>query len=188
MTRQLTFTDQDIADLDYERYHHPAPHIQKRMEIVYLKSQGLPHQDIARLCRVCRQTVLTTLRCYQAHGLDGLKAYHKNRPSSALHAHQTSLEAHFRAHPPRTIAEAQATIERMTGIRRSPTQIRVFVRRMGLRVRKIGAIPGHASDPGKQQEPETFLTTQLQPRLDEVRKGKRPLFLSMRPTSSMAHF
>lgn len=43
MTLQITFTDQDIADLDDERYHHPAPYVQKRMEIVYLKSQGLAH-------------------------------------------------------------------------------------------------------------------------------------------------
>lgn len=187
MTLQITFTADAIAALEYERYHHPAPHIQKRMEIVYLKSQGLAHHDIARICQVCRQTVVTCLRCYHAQGIEGLKAYHKTKPVSVLHAHQPTLEAHFREHPPRTIADAQATIERLTGIHRSPTQIRAFLRRMGMRVRKMGAVPGQATDPIKQQEQEAFLANDLQPRLAEVRAGKRTLFLSMPPTSSMEH-
>jgi len=53
---QIAFTDAEIAALDYERYRHPSPHVQKRMEVVYLKSQGLSHQEIARLCRMSRQT------------------------------------------------------------------------------------------------------------------------------------
>jgi hypothetical protein len=38
--------------LEYERYRHPSPLVQKRMEVVYLKSQAVPHQEIARLCRM----------------------------------------------------------------------------------------------------------------------------------------
>src|SRR5215210_1043758 len=181
---QIAFTDAEIAALDYERYHHPSPYVQKRMEVVYLKSQGVPHQEIARLCRISRQTLVTILHLYQQEGIERLKCFHFAGQPSALNQHQSTLEAHFRAHPPRTVAEAQATIEQLTGIRRSPTQIRAFLTRIGMQVRKVGTMPGRAHEPLKQQEQDTFQHTELEPRLDEVRQGKRTLFLSTPPTSS----
>ena len=48
----LEFSESDITALEYERYHHPHPHVQRKMEVLYLKSQGLSHQDIRRLCRI----------------------------------------------------------------------------------------------------------------------------------------
>lgn len=181
---QIAFTDAEIAALAYERYRHPSPHVQQRMEVVYLKSQGLPHQEIARLCRISRQTLVTILHLYQDHGIERLKRFHFAGQPSALNQHQSTLEAHFHSHPPRTVAQAQAEIERLTGIRRSPTQIRAFLKRIGMQVRKVGAMPGRAHEPLKQHEQDTFQQTELEPRLDEVRAGKRTLFLSTPPTSS----
>jgi transposase len=154
------------------------------MEIVYLKSQEVLHQEIARLCRVSRQTVVTTLHLYVDGGIERLKQFHFAGQPSALNDHQSTVEAHFCAHPPQTVAEAQADIERLTGIRRSPTQIRAFLKRMGMQVRKVATMPGRAHDPAKQQEQDTFQHTELEPRLDEVRHSKRTLFLSTPPTSS----
>ena len=34
MMIRITFTDAERDALAYERYHHPVPHVQKRMEIV----------------------------------------------------------------------------------------------------------------------------------------------------------
>ena len=185
---QIAFTDAEIAALEYERYRHPSPQVQKRMEVVYLKSQAVPHTEIARLCRMSRQTVVTILHLYQQGGIERLKRFHFAGQPSALNQHQSTLEAHFRSHPPRTVAQAQAEIEHLTGIRRSPTQIRAFLKRIGMQVRKVGAMPGRAHDPVKQHEQDSFQHTELEPRLDEVRQGKRTLFLSTLPTSSMVRF
>ena len=35
--------------LHYERFHHPHPRVQRKMEAVYLKSQQLPHYVICQL-------------------------------------------------------------------------------------------------------------------------------------------
>jgi transposase len=174
---RITFSEADIAALDYERYHHPSPQVQKRMEALYLKSQHLAHQEICRLCRISKQTLVTYLRAYQQGGLEALKQRHYQGQASTLNGHQITIEAYFRAHPPRTIAEAQAVIERLTGIKRSPTQIRAFLKRIGMRLRKTGAIPGKSTDPVKQAEQATFKSEQLEPRLEEARQGKRTLFL-----------
>ena len=43
--------------------------------------------------------------------------------------HQSSLEAYFLENPPRTAREAQAAIERLTGVRRGLSQVRAFLKK-----------------------------------------------------------
>jgi hypothetical protein len=52
-----------------------------------------------------------------------------HRPESALQTHATSLEAHFQSHPPATVKAAQQAIAALTGIRRSASQVRVFLKK-----------------------------------------------------------
>src|SRR3954468_7270029 len=92
---QIAFTEEEIAALDYERYRHPSPHVQKRMEVVYLKSQGVSHQEIARLCRISRQPPRTILHLYQQEALERLKRFDFAGQPSALNQHSSTLEAHF---------------------------------------------------------------------------------------------
>lgn len=138
---QITFSEQDIQQLRYERYHHPHPRVQQKMEALLLKSQGLPHHIIADCVDVCENTLLAYFRAYQTGGIDALKQINFYRPESALETHRDSLEAYFREHPPTTIAEAAAVIERLTGIQRKPTQVRVFLRKLGLKRLKTYAVP-----------------------------------------------
>jgi hypothetical protein len=49
MTMQLEFTVAIQDVLNYERYHHPMPLVQRRREALWLKSHGLPHGQIAHL-------------------------------------------------------------------------------------------------------------------------------------------
>ncbi len=37
----INFSQEEINQLNYERYHYPHPLVQKRMEVLYLKSQKL---------------------------------------------------------------------------------------------------------------------------------------------------
>lgn len=138
---QIAFSDHEIEQLRYERYHHPHPRVQQKMDALLLKSQGLPHQVIAACVGVCENTLLAYFRAYQDGGIDALKQTHFYRPSSALELHATTLESYFRDHPPATIAEAAAVIERLTGIQRKPTQVRAFLKKLGLKRLKTYAVP-----------------------------------------------
>ncbi|KAM3096667.1 hypothetical protein ACKFKG_10460 [Phormidesmis sp. 146-35] len=40
---EMSFSEAEIAALHYERFHPPHPRVQRKMEALYLKSQGLPH-------------------------------------------------------------------------------------------------------------------------------------------------
>ena len=85
-----------VADaIARERYRHPDPRVQQRMEILWLKSRNQVHGDIADLARVSRSTVQRTLRIYAAQGLDGSRSFGWNTcrspsvgPSAKLRAGQ----------------------------------------------------------------------------------------------------
>ena len=176
----LEFSEADIDALNYERYHHPHPLVQRKMEVLYLKSQGLAHGQIQQLCRIgSRTTLVSYLRQYQAGGIEALKQLQYKGQASDLNEHIPSLKAYFEAHPPRTSSEAGAEIERLTGIKRSPTQIKAFLKRMGMQSRKVGYLPGKATNPDKIEEQEKFRINQLEPRLEAAKAGECAVFLSM---------
>ena len=129
----INFTQEERNQLNYERYHHPHPQVQKKMEVLYLKTQGLLHQEIRRLCQISKTTLVRYLRQYQQGGIEQLKQLNYKGKSNELNQHQESIEKYFQKHPPRTLAEASAKIEKLTGIKRKPTQIRVFLKGIGMR-------------------------------------------------------
>lgn len=165
----LEFTPEQIDALHHERFHHPHPRVQQKLEAVYLKSQGLPHHEICRLTRISENTLRSFLRQYQQGGLEQLKKTHWAGTPNLLNEHRPTLEDHFRQNPPRSIAQAAVEIERITGVRRGLTQVRQFLKRLGMSYRKVGLIPAkvEASTQAK------FLEETLWPRLRQAQKGAR---------------
>src|SRR3954453_13695478 len=133
---QIDFTPEQIAALHHERFHHPHPRVQLKMEAVYLKSQGLPHHDICRLTRISENTLRSYLRQYQEGGVERLKQTDWDGPASELSDHRQAIEEHFRKNPPRSTAQAAAELARLTGLRRGLTQGPKFLKGMGLKFRK----------------------------------------------------
>ena len=53
----IEFTEEQINELRHERYSHPHPRVQRKMEALFLKSQGLTHGQIGKLVGVCQDTL-----------------------------------------------------------------------------------------------------------------------------------
>ena len=176
----LNFTEGEKQALHYERYHHPHPRVQRKMEALWLKSQGESHQRIAQLTGLTANMITRYLKDYQAGGIERLKEIHFRQPVSELVGHQQTLEEYFKAHPPATIKEALDKIEKLTGLKRSPTPVRNFLNKLGLKRRKVGMVPSKA-DPDKQ---ETFKKNSWNPGSKKPRPGKGRSFLWMPLTSS----
>ena len=68
---QLEFTEAEQQSLHYERYHHPHPRVQRKMEALWLKSQGVAHREISRLTGISSTTLTSYLRAYQEGGIEG---------------------------------------------------------------------------------------------------------------------
>lgn len=75
-------------------------------------------------------------------------------------------------HPPATVAEAAEKIAELTGVQRKPTQIRKFLKHIGMKPRRMAAIPAKAN----VQEQKEFQHQKLEPRLDEAKAGHRAVF------------
>ena len=153
----IQFSPDDIKALERERYIYPNPRVQEKMEAVYLKGMGVVHNEICRLCHISRPTLAKYLHAFKAEGIDGLKSWKYAGQPSELAKHSNNLEEYFRAHPPATSAQAVEEIEKITGIRRSPTQVREFMCRIGMRLRKTGFVPKGTETPEKQQEQMEFV-------------------------------
>lgn len=129
MTLQFEIPAEDRARFNEERYQHPIPLVQRRMEALWLKSHNLPHAQIAELVGVTENTIRAYFRLYREGGIEALRVINYHRPESELVQHVKRLEAYFREHPPASIKEAQAMIQEITGIRRSATQVREFLKK-----------------------------------------------------------
>lgn len=141
---KIEFTEAELQALHYERYHHPHPRVQRKMEVLWLKTQKVPHKEIAKLSGVSVNMVTSYLRKYKTSGIEKLKELNFYQPESELRRHTETIEAYFREHCPATVKEAMGKIKELTGIKRSETQVRKFLLSIGLKCRKVGAIPAKA--------------------------------------------
>ena len=164
----IDFTEEAIAQLRQERYEYPHPRVQRKMDALLLKSQGLSHGDIGKIVGVCQDTLREYLYQYQNGGIEALKVINFYQPTSELAKHQGTIEDEFRANPPATVKEAANRIKELTGIQRSVHRVGKFLKKVGLKRLKTAQIPAKA-DVEAQAE---FLTEKLQPKIEEARTGK----------------
>jgi transposase len=140
--RHFEFSPDVLAEVERDRFHHLDPAVQRRMEALWLKANGEKHQRIVELSGLSRPTVQRLLDMYESGGLAAVRTFHWKVPTSALEPHRPMLEAEFRQRPPHTVAEACERIERLTGVRRSQTRVREFLRdTLKLTWRKVAAVP-----------------------------------------------
>lgn len=169
---QLSFTPEEKEMINYERFHHPHPHVQRKMEVLWCKGLGKTHQEIAEIAAVHPNTVTAHLQEYQQGGLEAVRRLNFYQPQSALQEHRATLQEYFEQQPCASLKEAGAKIEELTGLKRSVPQVEQFLKKMGMKCRKVGCIPAKA-DPQQQAE---FLNQQLHPRLDDAQAGQRAVF------------
>lgn len=140
--RRFTFTPEDLDSIRHERYHHPHPRVQPKMEVLWLKSQGFTHADIATVADVSRRSVQRYLDEFASGGLERVRCLPWKGQANALADHHASLEDYFLENPPRSTREAQAAIAPQTGVHRGLTQVRAFLK-------KLSACAGARSGPSR---------------------------------------
>jgi transposase len=104
------------------------------MDAIRMKAYGLMHKQIAEIIGISENTLRDYFELYEQGGIEKLKEIYFYQPESELKQHIVSLEAYFREHPPATIKQAQHEVEIITGVRRSETQIREFLKKNSISV------------------------------------------------------
>ena len=146
----------EIEKLFEEKERNVHHKVRKKAEVIYLKALGFSHTDIQKISRISRPTLATYLKDYKTNGIDSIKELNFYKPKSELDKYISEMKAYFEENPPQNSIEAQMIIEKKTGIKRSPTQIREFLKRMGMKIRKVGFVPGKLCNEEKQKEQEDF--------------------------------
>jgi transposase len=136
---QLTDEEQDVVN--QERISHPNERIRERMLVLWLLHNGVTRQKAAEIAGVGRATVQRFVAAFRDGGLDGLRRWDPNRPESEMAAFRESIRESFEKQPVRTVAEAGERIFQLTGLRRGPSQVRKFVKGLGLKYQRVRMVP-----------------------------------------------
>ena len=138
---RIELTEEELRVVNAERDSHPDGHVRQRMRVLRLLHGGIGREKAAELEGVSRATVQRFVASFRGGGLAALRRNAAKRPVTALAAHEEAVRKSFQAEPARTVAEAADRIERLTGIRRRPTQVRKFLKKLGMKWQMMRAIP-----------------------------------------------
>lgn len=168
-TLLLKISDAEIAKLNYERYNYPSAMIQKRIYSLYLKATlGWSNITISKVTGLSSNSISFWIKQYQKGGFNELLINSYGTNKSELANHATSLLSSFEQKPPMTASEAAERIFEATGINRSEQQVRVFMKRHGLKFIKCGHIPSKADNELQHQ----WVDTELKPVIAAAQQGQ----------------
>jgi transposase len=138
---RVRLTEEQQRIVNEERVSHPHMRVREKMLVLWLLHCGSTREQAAEVVRVSRATVQRYVAAFRAGGLDGLRQLNPHRPVSEMAADRDLIRESFEEQPARTMAEACERIFQLTGLRRGPSQVRQFLKDMGLKFNRVRAIP-----------------------------------------------
>jgi transposase len=148
---QFTISEEDKKAIDKERFQCTDRTLCRRLHALYLKSIGKSHKEISEFVGLSPNALTGIFKIYAKHGLSAVRQLAYVPRKSPLEDHRELLHKHFEEHPPASVKQACDDIERLTGIKKSPTRIRTFLHQLGMKPRKVGGFPSKAN-PEQQEE------------------------------------
>lgn len=138
---RVKLTEEEQRVVNEERESHPNPTVRRRMLSLWLLHCGLTRVEAAKVVVVGRATVERVVEAYRVGGLDGLRQWNRKGPTSQLAAYRDLIRESLEREPVRTVAEAVDRINKLTGLRRGPTQVRTFMKGLGMKWQCLRAVP-----------------------------------------------
>ena len=153
-------------------YDKQSPKSSKRLALsILMLGEGIDVETTSRVVGVSERQIRNHRKAYESEGTAALTKNTRYKPVSEMNKYKEEIREDLTSNPVATASEACERIEMLTGIKRSPTQVRRFMQQLGLKPLKAAGIPAQA-DPVAQAE---FLEAKLKPRIKEAEKGKRTI-------------
>jgi transposase len=138
----IVLTADERRVVNAERDSHPEAPVRRKILVLWLLYCGLTRAKAAEVAGLSRPTVQRYVAAYRDGGLDGLRRWGVRGPVSDLVAHTAAIREALTHRPVGTAAEAAEQIERLTGLKREPTQVRQFLKsELGFRWRRTRVVP-----------------------------------------------
>lgn len=157
----------ELSELIFNK--ETSPIVRRRALVIALKNVGIKHEQITQIVPISKRRISDYVKEFTDKGIESVNQHNPYRPKSKLEGYTELIKEDFEKSLPSTSAEASERIEKLTGIKRSPTQVRNFMHKIGMKHLKVGHIPAKADI----QAQEKFLEEELKPRLEEAEKGDR---------------
>ena len=138
---RVRLTEEQERLVHEERTSHPDLRVREKMLVLWLLHCGTTRQKAAEIVGLGRATVQRYLVAFREGGLDGLRRCNHHRPVSELAAYRELIRESFEKQPVCTVAEAGERIFQLTGLRRGPSQVRKFLKDLGLKFQRVRMIP-----------------------------------------------
>ena len=138
---RVELSEEQQRIVNEERSAHPNQRIREKMLVLWLLHKGFTRQQVAQIVGVGRATVQRYVAAFREGGLDGLRQWNVNRPVSEMAAYRELIRESFEKQPVCTVAEAGERIFQLTGLRRGPSQVRKFLKDLGLKFQRVRMIP-----------------------------------------------
>jgi transposase len=139
---RIDLSEDEQRIVQHERESHPVACVRRRMWAVWLLHCGLKREQAAKVLGVAVSSVQRDVSDYRTGGLESLlNSGREYQPTSELFQHQDQIRESFEQQPARTIAEACQRIKDLTGVERKPTQVRQFLKSLGMSWKRVRAIP-----------------------------------------------
>jgi transposase len=138
---RVGLSEEEQKVVNAERDAHPDGHVRRKMLVLWLLHCGITREKAATVAGLGRATVQRYVAAYRDGGLDGLRRCERKGPVSDMAAYSEAIKKDLEQKPARTVAEAASRIEALTGIRRKPSQVRKFLKGLGLKFQRVRAIP-----------------------------------------------
>ena len=151
MTISVYFAAGVVEELKKIRFNDLRISVQKKAEALILHAHNVSTQEIASILDVCENTICSYLNEFDRTGLDGLLEGSPRVKTGELEQYKDIIEADFRKRLPRTSNEAVKRIEELTGLKRGKTQVKIFLKSLGMLYRKTAVVPAKA-DLNAQEE------------------------------------
>lgn len=169
---RLNFTSEEIDHLQKDSLSHPHPFVRRKAMTLLLKNKGMPHHKICETVGICGNTLRKYCKGFRDKGIDFIEAINFYKPESSLKTFEQAIHDYFQRSPPTSIKQACSEIGDLTDVYLKPTQMRSYVKNLGVGYRKVCGIPAKV-DIEKQR---LFKEQKLDPRLEEAKAGKRTVY------------
>ena len=138
---RVRLTEEQQRIVHEERTSHPDLRVREKMLVLWLLHCGTTRQKAAEIVGLGRATVHRYVVAFREGGLDGLRRCNHHRPVSEMAAYRELIRESFEKQPVCTVAEAGERIFQLTGLRRGPSQVRKFLKDLGLKFQRVRMIP-----------------------------------------------
>lgn len=138
---RVELSEEQQGVVNAERDAHPDEHVRRKMLVLWLLHHGLTREKAAEITGTGRATVQRYVAAFRDGGLGGLRRWDVKGPVSDLAGYTEQIRVSFEKQPVATIAEACERIQQVCGLRREPTQVRKFLKSLGLKWQRVHAIP-----------------------------------------------